>query len=81
MSCRFVDERIREDFMRHKPLIYGAPMVVEFGSRFEEVPPPDPCLLALHATCARVTHMSGATEYFQLPRDWNFEPLDDDDLD
>ena len=34
------------------------------------VPPPDPKLLALHATCARVAHMSGAAEFFdKLERD------------
>lgn len=31
---------------------------------------PDPRLLALHAVCARVAHMSGAAEYIdQLKRD------------
>lgn len=31
---------------------------------------PDPGLLALHAVCARVAHMSGAAEYFyELERD------------
>ena len=39
-------------------------MVVEFSSRHERVPPPDPYLLALHAVCARVAHMSGATGFF-----------------
>ncbi|KAI9457548.1 hypothetical protein HD554DRAFT_2030008, partial [Boletus coccyginus] len=42
----------------------GAPVVVGFTSQFEEVLPPDPILLALHATCARVTHMSGVADFF-----------------
>ena len=40
-----------------------APMVVEFTSGYQEAPPPDPQLLALHATSARVAHMSGAAEF------------------
>jgi len=48
----------------------GDPMVVEFSSNYEGAPPPDPQLLALHATCARVAHMSGAAEFFdKLERD------------
>ncbi|KAH9919726.1 uncharacterized protein B0H18DRAFT_626457 [Fomitopsis serialis] len=27
------------------------------------IPPPHPCLIALHATCARIAHMSGAAEH------------------
>jgi len=38
-------------------------MVVEFDSGHPDAPPPDPHLLALHATCARVAHMSGAAEF------------------
>lgn len=35
-------------------------------SRFKDVhlALPDPSLLALHAVCARVAHMSGTAEYF-----------------
>ena len=52
-----------------KPHVEGAPVVVEFTSQFEK-PPPDPLLLALHATCARVAHMSGAAEFLdRLERD------------
>ena len=47
--------------------VHGAPMVVEFTSEFEEVPPPEPLLLALHGTCARVAHMSGAAGFFDRP--------------
>ncbi|KAF8549144.1 hypothetical protein OG21DRAFT_1421787, partial [Imleria badia] len=50
-------------FAGPKPHVDGAPMV-EFTSQFKELPPPDPLLLALHATCARVAHMSGAAEFF-----------------
>ena len=45
-------------------------MFVNFSSNYEGAPPPNPQLLALHATCARVAHMSGATEFFgKLERD------------
>ncbi|KAG6375726.1 hypothetical protein JVT61DRAFT_2571 [Boletus reticuloceps] len=54
---------IRRTFKRPKPHVDGAPMVVEFNS-LERAPQPDPRLLALHATCARVAHMSGAAEFF-----------------
>ncbi|KAG6378378.1 hypothetical protein JVT61DRAFT_12633 [Boletus reticuloceps] len=48
----------------------GAPIIVNFPSYGAEVPPPSPGLLALHATCARVAHMSGAAEFFyQLEED------------
>ena len=61
---------IHRNFMRPKPHIDGAPMVVEFTSQFENAPPPSPHLLALHGICARVAHMSGAAEFFdQLQRD------------
>lgn len=51
-------------FVGPKPHVDDDPMAVEFTSQFEEAPPPDPVLLALHATCARVAHMSGAAEFF-----------------
>ena len=38
-------------------------MLVDFSNQ-EGTPPPDPQLLALHATCIRVVHMSGAAEFF-----------------
>ncbi|KAF9643386.1 hypothetical protein BDM02DRAFT_3273075 [Thelephora ganbajun] len=41
----------------------NAKMVDNFSSDWEGAPPPDPKLLALHATCARVAHMSGAAEF------------------
>ena len=45
-------------------------MVVEFNSGYEHAPPPDPYLLALHATCARVAHIAGAAQFFdKLGRD------------
>ena len=58
--------------MGPKPHVDGAPMVVEFTSNYKEAPPPDPQLLALHGTCARVAHMSGAAEYFDK-LDWDRE--------
>ena len=62
-------------FAGPKPHVNGAPMVVEFTSQFEEAPPPDPLLFVLHATCARVAHMSGAAEFFdQL--EWDAEETD-----
>lgn len=47
-----------------KAYVNGAPMVVEFTSKSQKAPLPDPFLLSLHATCARVAHMSGAAEFF-----------------
>jgi len=38
-------------------------MLVDFSSNYEDVPPPHPQMLALHAICARVAHMSGAAEF------------------
>ena len=38
-------------------------MAVEFTSEYQEVPSPDPQLLALRATCALVAHMSGAAKF------------------
>ena len=38
-------------------------MIVDFSPNCEGVPPPSPQLLALHAVCARVAHMSGAAEF------------------
>lgn len=35
---------------------------VKFSSNYADVRLPDPKLLALHAACARVVHMSGVTE-------------------
>lgn len=63
MSDEYAEGYIRL-FAGPKPHIDGAPMVVEFTSQFEEAPPPDPLLLALHVICARVAHMSGAAEFF-----------------
>jgi len=52
-----------------------APMVVGFASGYEEAPPPDPQLLALHVTCARVAHVSGAAEFFNQLQ-WDAEETD-----
>jgi len=41
----------------------GAPIVVDLSPNCEGVPPPSRELLALHAVCARVAHMSGAAEF------------------
>jgi len=73
--CVFHEEDegyIRRNFVGPKPHIDGAPMVVEFNSKHKEAPPPDPQLLALHATCARVAHMSGAAEFFNK-LEWDAE--------
>ena len=58
--------------MRHDCEVYGDPIFVEFNSKHENVPPLDPLLLALHATCAHVMHMSGATEFFDQV-EWEVE--------
>ena len=55
---------IYDHFKRRMPHIDGAPMTVDFTSRYNNAPPPDPRLLALHAMCPRVAHRSGAAEYF-----------------
>ena len=58
------DERyIHRDFVGPKDHVDGTPMVVEFVSCYQGAPPPDPQLLALHATCTRVAHMSGAAKF------------------
>jgi hypothetical protein len=66
------EEFIRRNFVGPKPHIDGAPMVVKFTSKYEEAPLPEPRLLALHATCARVAHMSGAAEFLDQLR-WDAE--------
>ena len=57
---RFVDScgHLQKDDLDH--------LLVKFPERDFNVsaPPPDPKLLALHAVCARVAHMSGAAEAF-----------------
>ena len=61
---------IRSIFKGGDRHINGAPMFVEFNGQFEKASPPDPLLLGLPAACARVTHMSGAAEFFdQIERD------------
>ena len=70
------DERyIRRNFVGPKDHVDGAPMVVELASSYQEAPPPDPQLLALHATCARVAHMSGAAKFFNQMQ-WDAEETD-----
>ena len=39
------------------------PILVDFSSECKSVPPPDPKLLALHATCAQVALLSGAADF------------------
>ncbi|KAG9308858.1 hypothetical protein JVU11DRAFT_11488 [Chiua virens] len=58
------DKYIQHLFAGHDRQVDGAPMFVEFDSDYMQAPPPDPFLLTLHATCARVAHMSGAAEVF-----------------
>lgn len=38
-------------------------MVVDLSSSYEGVPPSDPQLLALRATCARAAHIPGAAKF------------------
>ncbi|KAF9646090.1 hypothetical protein BDM02DRAFT_3100445 [Thelephora ganbajun] len=59
-----IEQHIRHISIRPEASDSGAPLTVEFRSDLQGAPPPDPQLLALHATCARVAHMSGATEFF-----------------
>jgi hypothetical protein len=58
------DERHIRCLLCPKPRVDGGPVVVELTSEVEGVPLPDPLLLALHATCTRVAHMSGTAELF-----------------
>ncbi|KAJ3748142.1 hypothetical protein DFH05DRAFT_1534083 [Lentinula detonsa] len=52
----------------------GLPEFIEFTSSYPKLPLPSPDLLALHAVCAKVAHLSGAGEYIeQLDR--NVEEL------
>ena len=53
----------------------GTDFVVDFTSEFQEAPPPDPRLLALHAICARVAHVSGAAEFFDQLQ-WNADEME-----
>ena len=43
---------------------YGIEEHIKFNST-AEAPAPDPKILALHAACAGIAHMSGAAEYLQ----------------
>lgn len=46
------------------------PPLIPFTTTDPLIPLPDPTLLALHATCAKVAHLSGAGEYVdQVQRD------------
>lgn len=48
----------------------GDQLSVTFSSNHKDARVPNPKLLALHAACARVAHMSGAAEAFdELERD------------
>lgn len=58
---------LRDDFGR---------LSVTFCSNHADARLPNPKLLALHAACARVVHMSGAEEAFDDP-DPNAEPSDE----
>ncbi|KAF8120382.1 hypothetical protein EV363DRAFT_1190685, partial [Boletus edulis] len=60
----FSDEQDRVSFTSKSSRLCIDSFVVDFSSKDEQLPPPHPLLLALHATCARVAHMSGATEFF-----------------
>ncbi|KAF9643997.1 hypothetical protein BDM02DRAFT_3122647 [Thelephora ganbajun] len=64
VSDMTIEQHIRRISTRPETSGSGAPLAVEFRSDLQGAPPPDPQLLALHATCARVAHMSGATEFF-----------------
>lgn len=50
-------------FHHHDMSDCGSPLMVNLSSDLEGTPPPDRKLLALHAMCARVAHMSGAAKF------------------
>jgi len=64
VSDEGTEEFFCRNFVTPKLHVDGAPVVVEFTSRFEQAPPPHPLLLALHATLARVAYMFGAAGFF-----------------
>ena len=41
------------------------PEIVEFATTDNNLQLPNPKFLALHATCCRVAHLSGASEYYE----------------
>lgn len=71
-TAREDDGQVIHRFAGHDRQDYSADMFVEFNSKLERVLPPDPFLLALRATCARVAHMSGAAEFFDQV-EWDAE--------
>jgi hypothetical protein len=59
-----VYEVITPQFSAERRRGNGIPDTVSFSSsNLELLPLPDPLLLKLHATCAEVSHLSGAAEY------------------
>ena len=70
-----VSDKGREGYLHRicsKPLphVDGDRLSVTFSSNHENARSPDPLLLALHATCAWVAHMSGDAEaFYELERD------------
>ncbi|KAI9567689.1 hypothetical protein HD554DRAFT_2267066 [Boletus coccyginus] len=52
VAKRSTGNLIYHNFVAHKHMADGAPIVVEFNAKYPNAPPPDPLLLALHATCA-----------------------------
>ena len=41
----------------------GSSILADFSSNHEDAPSPDPQLIALHATCGRIAHVSGVVEF------------------
>ncbi|KAF9645778.1 hypothetical protein BDM02DRAFT_3189404 [Thelephora ganbajun] len=58
-----IEQFIRAVSKRTETSGAGASMVVNLSSNRENAPPPNRELLALHATCARVAHMSGVAKF------------------
>ncbi|KAI3621390.1 hypothetical protein WG66_000044 [Moniliophthora roreri] len=50
-------------YPKHSRRVLFVSRPFEIGSETRIVPLPDPQILAIHATCARVAHMSGAAKY------------------
>ena len=61
-----VCDKGNEEYLRQFGHLHadGDRLSVTFSSRHQSLRLPDPRLLALHAACARVAHMSGASEAF-----------------
>jgi hypothetical protein len=71
------DESLLEDFVKTRVITFKKFGQLKNVDKYKdlELLPPDPRLLAIHAVCARVAHMSGAAEYMDK-WDWAVEEME-----